>query len=57
MKDNSYIMKFLEEAYPNRLPLTKVSEYELGVLVGQQVLIEQLKIKLKISEDKEQEVR
>ena len=55
--DNNYILQFLEEAYPNRLPLKQVSDYELGVLIGQQMLIEQLKIKLKVSEKQEQEIK
>ena len=47
--DNSLIMKYLEEAYPNKLPHAKIDDFELGILVGQQMLIEKLKIKLNIS--------
>lgn len=42
-------MKYLEEAYPNKLPHAKIDDFELGILVGQQILIEKLKIKLNIS--------
>lgn len=51
--DSNFIMKFLEEAFPNRLPLNRTSEFEMGILIGQQILINKLKEKLKIIQDKE----
>ena len=57
MSDNMYILKFLDEAFPDRLPLDYVSDFELGVLVGQQQLISLLKQKLEIAEEKEQEIK
>jgi hypothetical protein len=52
-----YILDFLEELYPNILPITNVSDFELGVLVGQRQLIEQLKIKLKLGEEPEETIK
>ena len=57
MSDNMYILKFLDEAFPDKLPLDYVNDYELGVLVGQQQLINLLKQKLEIAEEKEEEIR
>jgi hypothetical protein len=54
---DSLVLEWLEEQYPNKLPYTKVSEFELGVLVGQRNLIEQLKIKLNASEPIEEVVK
>ena len=48
-----YILNWMNSAYPNKLPRDNVSPFELGVLIGQQQLIEQLKIKLKIEENKD----
>lgn len=48
--ENNYILKWLEEKYPNRTPTTKMTEWELGIRAGERLLIEQLKIKLKIEE-------
>ena len=56
-KDSNYILNYLEEAYPNRLPLGKVSEYELGRLVGMQELIDNLKVKLKVIQQQEEEIK
>jgi len=47
----SNVIHWLEIKFPNHLPIKKVSEYELGILVGQQQVIEDLKVKLKIEED------
>ena len=47
--ESSTVVAWLEEMYPNKLPYKQVSEFELGVLVGQRQLIEQLKIKLKLN--------
>jgi len=57
MSDNMYILKFLDEAFPDRLPLDYVNDFELGVLIGQQQLINLLKQKLEIAEEKEQEIK
>ena len=57
MSDNMYILKFLNDSFPDRLPLDYVNDYELGVLVGQQQLINILKNKLQLVEEKEQEVK
>ncbi len=45
-------MQWLEERYPNQLPMMKVSDFELGILIGQQQLIEQIKVKLQVEGDK-----
>jgi hypothetical protein len=55
--ETNLIIDWLDSMYPDRLPFNKVSEYELGVLVGQRNLIEQLKIKLKISKPIEEEIK
>ena len=47
-QSNKYILDFLETLYPDKLPRQYVSDYELGILLGQRQLIEQLKIKLKL---------
>ena len=48
--ENNYLLKWLEENYPDKTPTTRLPEWELGVKAGQRMLIEQLKIKLKIEE-------
>ena len=55
--DNGYIMKFLEDSFPNRLPLDYINDYELGILVGQQQLINLLRQKLELAENKEEEIK
>jgi len=55
--DSAYIMQYLEEAFPNRLPLGKTGDFDLGILVGQQLLIEKLKLKLNIIQEQEQEIK
>jgi hypothetical protein len=57
MKENSQILTWLEEMYPDRLPLDKVDEYTLGTLIGQRQLIEQLKVKLLLSKPIEEEIK
>lgn len=52
---NRYILDYLETSYPNVLPLDRVDEYELGILIGQQMLIANLKYKLKTEQVKEME--
>ena len=47
----SNLVAWLEIRYPNQLPIKKISEYELGILIGQQIVIEDLKIKLKVEEE------
>lgn len=51
------ILQFLTTKFPNKLPFEKISEFDLGVLVGQQQVIEDLKVKLKYEDDKEQEIK
>jgi len=55
-KDSRFIIDFLEQQFPDRLPLNKVSEFELGELIGQRRLINILKEKLKTKDD-EKEIR
>ena len=57
MSDNVYILKFLNDSFPDKLPLDYINDYELGILVGQQQLINILKNKLKISDNKEEEIK
>lgn len=40
----------MEEVCPDKAPLYRLTEWELGVLAGQRILIEDLKIKLKIAD-------
>jgi hypothetical protein len=54
MENNNNIIKWLEEYCPDKAPKEYLSEYELGMLVGQRKLIEHLKVKLKILEEKEE---
>ena len=55
-KDSSvFIMDYLNEAFPNKLPLGQVTEFELGELLGQQEVINKLKHKLNIIQEKEME--
>ena len=51
------ILNWLETMYPNTLPLERVDDFELGILVGQRQLIEQLKIKLQVEKPKQEEVK
>ena len=44
------LIKWLEEKYPNKVPTYKMSEWELGVLAGERMLIEDIKIKLNVEE-------
>ena len=50
------IIEWLDEVYPDKAPLTQLTEWEYGELAGQRILIENLKIKLKVELDKEKEV-
>jgi hypothetical protein len=49
MESSRFILDFLEELYPNVLPIGRVDDFELGVLVGQRQLIEVLKVKLELN--------
>ena len=57
MKEHNLVLQWLEEMYPNKLPLDRVDTYELGVLIGQRSLIEQLKIKLKVEKPIEENIK
>ena len=57
MRDSNYVLQYLEETYPNKLPIKQVSDFELGKLLGVQELIDNLKIKLKRTHQQEQEVK
>jgi hypothetical protein len=46
--ETAYLMKKLEEAFPNKLPRGQISEYTLGELVGEQNIIYYLKSLLKL---------
>lgn len=45
------LIKALEKDFPNTLPKTFIDKYELGVLIGQQQVIEKLKIEKKFNEE------
>lgn len=47
------ILKWLEDRFPNKLPLGKVDEFELGLLLGQQKVLETLRMKLNVLQEKE----
>jgi len=57
MRDNSYILDLVEKAFINKLPLGQVSEYELGELIGQQQVVNFIREKLKVTLEKEQEIK
>jgi len=57
MKDNMYILDLVEKAFINKLPLGQVSEYELGELIGQQQVVNFIREKLKVTLEKEQEIK
>ena len=44
------LIECLESTFPNKLPLKQISEFELGVLIGQQRVIDQLKIEKEYQE-------
>ena len=46
--ETAYLMKKLEEAFPNKLPRGQTSEYTLGELIGEQNIIYYLKSLLKL---------
>ncbi len=47
---DSLFIKWLEERCPNKVPTTILSEWELGVLAGERMLVEDIKVKLRIEE-------
>ncbi len=49
------LIDWLEVMYPNTLPIIETSPYELGILIGQRIVIEQIKIKFKKELDKDDE--
>ena len=55
------LIECLERDFPNKLPRQKISEYELGVLVGRMDVIDKLKVekdyneKIEENEDSEEE--
>ncbi len=55
--DNTYILKLVEDAFPNKLPLSQVSEHEMGELIGQQQVVNFIREKLKVTSEKEQEIK
>lgn len=55
--DNMYILDKVEKAFPDKLPLGKVSEYELGTLIGQQDVVRFIKRLLRAEQEKEQEIK
>jgi len=57
MNSNNFILQWLEQKFPDRLPNAYVTDFELGVLVGNRQVVEDLKIKLKIEEEVEEDVK
>lgn len=55
--ENNEIVQFLDKKFPDQLPIKEISSYELGVLVGQQQVIKDLKAKLKYELEQEQEIK
>lgn len=43
----------LESLYPNKLPLNQVTDFQLGILLGQQQVINKLKTEKEIQENNE----
>lgn len=40
---NAGLLKFLEETYPDTLPRSQISDFDLGVLIGQRDVVEHLR--------------
>jgi len=53
------IVDWLETRYPNQLPIKQISDYELGVLIGQRIVVEEIKLKFKkeIVEDGNEQIK
>ena len=49
------LVDWLDIRFPDKLPTIKISDYELGVLVGQRIVVEEIKIKFKKELDKDDE--
>lgn len=47
------LIECLERDYPDKLPRAYKDNYELGVLIGQQMVIDKLKIEKKFNEEKD----
>lgn len=47
------LIECLERDYPDRLPRAYKDNYELGILIGQQMVIDKLKIEKKFNEEKD----
>jgi len=52
METDVYFIQWLEEIAPNKTPTTELTPFEYGVLAGYRILVEQIKIKLEVKEDK-----
>ena len=50
------LLKWLEELHPNRTSIVPLSEWEQGIEAGYRLLIEQIRIKLKIEGVQEEHV-
>ena len=51
--ESPLLLQKIQERFPNQLPKTEVSTYELGTLVGQQEVIEFIKSLLLVYDDEE----
>jgi len=49
------LINWLEDCVPDRAPLSQLTEWEYGVLAGQRLLVEQIKIKFKVELDTTEE--
>lgn len=47
------LIEALERDYPDKLPRNHKDDYELGILIGQQMVIDKLKIEKKFNEEKD----
>ena len=48
----SNLLQWLDDYCPNKVPTSQLTEWEYGVLAGQRLLIEHIKYKLKVEENK-----
>lgn len=46
------LIQCLERDYPDKLPRAYKDNYELGILIGQQMIIDRLKVEKKFNEEK-----
>lgn len=56
-KSSNYILELVLKAYPDKLPLNEIDSFELGRLMGQQDVVKYMKEKLKVTIEKEQEIK